>query len=376
MALAAASLLALAITGALLAPLTGWKRATPAPLDANLMGELAACGAAPPPPLTPSRNVTFHRDVPLAPWPLPAPHAESDGEAIVELFQALGRSTVWRSVANVSFEGDTFEPEGMVRLGPDRFVVSCGEYTERTERYGRIVNGTDRSPGKGFAHLVVFDGQGRRIADATITRAGALEYHNGGIDYDGRFIWGTVGQYRPNSTALVYKADPSVLEPRPVVRYADHLGGIVRDGPDDSIACLNWGSRSAAIWGLGRVGAGCDDGAGAVPSPVPRTVVRNPSSFVDYQDCKWLGRSRFYGGRSVMLCSGVATVGGYDLGGVALVDVASMAPLAEVPVALESALGVRMTQNPVDVSVHRGRLRFYWLPDQRNSTLYVYEAQP
>jgi hypothetical protein len=35
-----------------------------------------------------------------------------------------------------------------------------------------------------------------------------------------------------------------------------------------------------------------------------------------------------------------------------------------------------MTQNPVDVSVENGKLRFYWMPDQRNSTLYVYEAQP
>lgn len=77
-----------------------------------------------------------------------------------------------------------------------------------------------------------------------------------------------------------------------------------------------------------------------------------------------------------MLCSGVATIGNYNLGGIALVDVDTMTPLAEVPIALESALGLRMTQNPVDVSVEAGKLRFYWIPDQRNSTLYVYEAQP
>lgn len=57
-------------------------------------------------------------------------------------------------------------------------------------------------------------------------------------------------------------------------------------------------------------------------------------------------------------------------------DVASMAPPAEVPIALESALGVRLTQNPVGLSVEDGRLWFYCMPGRQSSTLYVYEAQP
>lgn len=321
-------------------------------------------------------NITYHqKDVPLAPTPLPPSHANSDGEQIIKLFQNLGRTTVWKSIANISFEGDTFEPEGMVRLGDDRYVVSCGEYTEPTEKYGKIINGTDRTAGQGFAHLMVYNGKGERIADATITKEGKQEYHNGGIDWDGEFIWGTIGQYRPNSTAFVYKANPASMEPETVAHYNDHLGGVVHDTRDNSITALNWGSRNATTWKLGHGDKpGCSDGAR------PVGIVRNPSYFVDYQDCKWLGHSAFYQGRSVMLCSGVATIGNgagaYNLGGVALVDVATMVPLAEVPIALESALGVRLTQNPVDVSVEDGKLRFYWMPDQHNSTLYIYEAQP
>jgi hypothetical protein len=105
-------------------------------------------------------------------------------------------------------------------------------------------------------------------------------------------------------------------------------------------------------------------------------VSRNPTYYVDYQDCKWLGHSARYDGKSVMLCSGVGTVGGYHLGGLALVDVATMVPLAEVPITLASAKGTRMTQNPFDVSVVDGRLRLYWMPDQHESTVYVYEARP
>ncbi|KAK0758254.1 hypothetical protein N5P37_009556, partial [Trichoderma harzianum] len=294
----------------------------------------------------------------LAPSPLPPSHAASDGETIIKLFQHLGRTTIWKSIANISFQGDTFEPEGLVRLGPDRYVVSCGEYTEHTQKYPHPINGTDRTPGKGFAHLMTYNGKGERIADATITREGEEEYHNGGIDYDGR-------------TAYVYKADPYTLKPQIVLRYTDHLGGIVHDTTKGRLTTLNWGSRNATVWTLK------DGVADNCSTKKPQSTTRNPSYFVDYQDCKWLGRSEFYKGASVMLCSGVTALdGGYSLGGIALVHTETMQPLAEVPIMLQSALGVRMTQNPMDVSVENGKLRFYWLPDPRSSTLYIYEAEP
>ncbi|KAM5380901.1 hypothetical protein ACJZ2D_003210 [Fusarium nematophilum] len=334
--------------------------------DMKLSSAVATC-----PALAMARNITFYKeDELLAPDPLPPAHAASDGEQIIQIFQSLGRSTVWKNVANIRFEGDSFEPEGMVRLGNDRYVVSSGHWTQHTEKYGRIINGTDRTAGQGFAHLMVYNGKGELIADATITEQGQDEYHNGGIDYDGQYIWGTIAQYRPNSTAYVYRTDPTTLIPERVLNYADHLGGIVHDTRDNLVTALNWGARNASTWDLKHAETGCD----AAPEPV--RVVRNPSYFVDYQDCKWLGHSRFYDGRSIMLCSGVATVGDYNLSGIALVDVATMMPLAEVPIALESDLGVRLTQNPMDASVEDGRLRLYLMPDQHNSTLYIYEAQP
>lgn len=135
-------------------------------------------------------NITISQpNVSFAPSPLPPSHADGDGDEIVALFQTLGRTTVWKSIANVSFEGDTYEPEGMVRLGSDRYIVSAGEYTAATLPYNRTINDTDRTTGAGFGHLIVFDGRGGRIADATLTPRGAIEYHNGGIDYDGEYIW-------------------------------------------------------------------------------------------------------------------------------------------------------------------------------------------
>lgn len=48
--------------------------------------------------------------------------------------------------------------------------------------------------------------------------------------------------------------------------------------------------------------------------------------------------------------------------------------LWEVPISLTSDLGTSMTENPIDIAVVDGKLRIYCLPDQHNSTLYVYDA--
>ncbi|KAK3724486.1 hypothetical protein LTR37_001110 [Vermiconidia calcicola] len=324
-------------------------------------------------------NITVYQpNVPFAPLPWPLSHAESEGDEIISLFQNLGRNTVWKSIANVSFESDTFEPEGIVRLGPDRYVVSAGQWTEPTAPFNTTINGTDRSTGGGFSHLIVFDGGGSRIADATITRRGDIEYHNGGIDFDGEFLWGTLAQHRPNSAAYVYKARPESLGPEPVLHYDDHLGGVVHDVQTNRITALNWGSRNASTWDLDEIS---DQYQASSTSEYtePENTVRKPSHFIDYQDCKFLGHSKHYQNPPVMLCGGIAAIGSGDdtsyLGGIALVDVETMLPPDEIPIALRSALGVPLTVNPIDASVENGKLRLYLLPDRNNAILYIVEVQ-
>ncbi|KAK3311745.1 hypothetical protein B0H66DRAFT_486947 [Apodospora peruviana] len=313
-------------------------------------------------------NITITQpNVPFAPDSLPPPGSSSHFEDIISQFVDLGRSTRWNLVEKVKFEGDTFEPEGLVRLGHDRYFVSAGEYTEPTVRYndGVIINGTDRTAGAGFGHMIVFDGQGRRIVDATIT-----EYHNGGLDYDGTYIWATLSQYRPNSTATLVRMRPDTLQPEPMLHMADHMGAVVHDLSKGDLVTLNWGSRNGSLWDSN------EDDTRPVVSPAfitPRKVVKNPSQYTDYQDCKFLGHSRLYEHRPVMLCSGITTIYGTTIGGMALVDMGSMLPLYEIPLTMVSDLGTLVT-NPMDVAVVDGKMRLYFLPDEMESTLYVYEA--
>ncbi|KAJ0132896.1 hypothetical protein CTA2_2639, partial [Colletotrichum tanaceti] len=225
-----------------------------------------------------NNNMTRPRPgIPLVSAPLPPAGPARDGAEIVRQLMGLTRVGIsggggdggsrLRLVKKIELEGDVWEPEGIVRLAgagkeendddddddeQERFWVSAGEYTVPTEKFpdGRWVDGTDRSAGAGFAHFVVFDGRGRRLADWVVSKEGDAEYHNGGLDYDGRHIWATLSQYRPNSTATVVRVDPVELRVERVFRVGDHQGGVVHDVGTGTLTTLSWGGRVARRWDL------------------------------------------------------------------------------------------------------------------------------
>ncbi|KAK9455956.1 hypothetical protein V1511DRAFT_458297 [Dipodascopsis uninucleata] len=314
--------------------------------------------------------------VPLIPVPPPAPGAASNMDTIINQFTQLGRSTVWNLVKTVHLEGDTGEPEGMVNLGEERFIISGGDYSVLTESYGTIINGTDRTPGAGSGHLLIYDGEGRLIANATMTKAGSAMYHLGGIDYDGTHIWATPAQYRPNSTAQVVKIDIDTFSPQILFNIDDHEGGIVFDQIANKVYLQNWGSRNMSIFSLEDLLPLETEVSGALVPNYHKSINKfpNPSFYIDYQDCKWLGRSARYEFRPLMMCSGVNKYTTTNvLGGLAIIDCLTGIPLYEVPITLQSELDVVVTMNPFDIDVVDGRIRVYFAPDQHNTTIYMYE---
>src|SRR4051794_27068878 len=292
----------------------------------------------------------------------------AQGAKIVRLFDQVTRDTSWKLVGAVRLQADTWHPEGIVKLG-NQWLISSVQVTEPTVKYpnGQLIDGTDRTPGAGFGHLMRFDAQGRLLADKVLNRAGALEYHPGGLDYDGRHVWVTLAQYRPNSSSTFLRVQPGTLSVTPVLRAHDHFGGVVDDTARGRLVTLNWGSREASSW-RGVVRSRLDRFA------KPRSVVANPSHFVDYQDCKYLGvvpRHR----HPLMLCGGITQYGVFQLGGIALLDTKTMEPIREVPLTTLSPAGNVITRNPIDVRVVHGRLRVYLAPDDDATTVFTYEAK-
>jgi hypothetical protein len=281
--------------------------------------------------------------------------------------RTLTRESTWSLVASIPVAFRTHHPQGMVRIGDSLFVSSV-EVTVRTRRFPQPVDGHDRDAGEGVGHLFRMDLAGQLLAHVRLGEG--TMYHPGGIDFDGTHIWVPVAEYRPNSRSILYRVDPKTMKAAEVFRFPDHLGAIVRNTDDNTLHAASWGSRRFYRWTLGA--DGIVTGAGAAAEMVR---MANPSHYVDYQDCAYVGGRR-------MLCTGVADLRRpaeappFRLGGLDLVDLRDGRPIHQVPVPLWTAGGLPMTQNPAWLEPHGEGLRAYFMPEDDMSTLYIYDVEP
>lgn len=268
--------------------------------------------------------------------------------ALVSAFDTLNRDTKWELAGKLKLDFPTFHTEGIAFSG-NRVFLSAVEILEPTVKYPTPQNGYDRSPGKGIGHLFVTDRQGNLQKDIILGEGDM--YHPGGIDFDGKNIWVPVAQYRPNSSAIIYRIDTTSLRVHKQFEVKDHFGGIVLDETTGHLVGNTWGSRRFAEWNL--------DGK-------QLKTWDNTSFFVDYQDCQYAPEGK-------MICSGVTnlpqtpTAGGtaatYELGGMALIDLRSHQVLREVPFQKWSTAGHVVTRNPLKLQASGGQLTMWAAPD-------------
>lgn len=278
----------------------------------------------------------------------------------------LNRSTSWTLVDQVPLAFETHHPQGMYKIGDD-FVLSTVEIITRTTRYDTPQDGYDRDAGEGRGWLYKFDAQGELIDEVELG-AGDI-YHPGGIDFDGSDIWVPVAEYRPDSASIVYRVDAETFEPTEMFRFRDHLGGIVHNVDAGSLHAVTWGSRRFYAFDTEALDA--IELADAVPL---EDATANTAHYIDYQDCQYLG-----GGE--MACSGLNNytppneAPSFRLGGIEIVDLADNRPSHQVPVALWTPDGgLPMTQNPFFLEATGTGLRAYFIPEDGESVMYVYET--
>jgi Family of unknown function (DUF6454) len=291
----------------------------------------------------------------LLPASAPARSNPQD-DPIVTALSNVTRATSWEHVDTIDLQFDAKHPQGMVKIG-DRFFVSSVEIIEPTVPCPVPCDGYDRTPGRGVGHLYVIDGTGALLADLRLGEGHM--YHPGGIDYDGRWLWVPVAEYRPNSNAIIYRVDPTSLAVGEAFRVTDHVGGVVRDRVDGHIHGVSWGSRTLYEW-----------------TARGRELARaaNESHFIDYQDCDYLAFRK-------MMCGGIANLtapGGaiFELGGLALVDLVTSEILHEVPVQRYSPVTKHViTRNPVFLEMTDRGLRLYTAPDDdEDAAILIHEA--
>lgn len=295
-----------------------------------------------------------------------SPAQAAGPDAVVsDRVKQLTRGTQWRQVAAIPMNFDTQHPQGMVKIGDD-FYLSSVEIKTPTKRFPQLQDGYDRDTGAGAGHLFKFDATGKLLADLPLGE-GSI-YHPGGIDYDGRHIWVPVAEYRPNSASIVYRVDPATMQATEMFRYRDHIGGVVHNTDDKTLHGVSWGSRRFYRFTL-------DEQGRATNANVPSEQLRKPnrSGYIDYQDCKYLGRRE-------MLCSGLNNYQPkkdgprFPLGGFEIVDLRADQVISQMPIELWADSGLPMTQNPFWIEATATGLRAYFMPEDGKSTLYIYEA--
>ncbi|MFN8344002.1 MAG: DUF6454 family protein [Spirosomataceae bacterium] len=276
---------------------------------------------------------------------------------LVEKIKKLRPDTPWKQVAAVRLSFPSFHPQGMVKVGNDFFLSSVEVTRKRT--------GTDG--GEGIGHLFKLDTTGKLVARITLGE-GAV-YHPGGIDYDGQFIWVPVAEYRPNSRSIIYRIDPKTMKATEMMRFEDHIGGVVPDTEAHTLHALSWGSRYFYQWEMNHAGHVIN--AGISPEQLR---VSNPSFYVDYQDCHYVGQQK-------MLCGGLRNYktpqndAAFRLGGLELIDLKDKRPVHQVPFLHWSPTGAPMTNNPFWIETAGEKLRAYFIPDDDEaSTLFIYET--
>jgi len=273
---------------------------------------------------------------------------------------ALDRATVWKPAGAIPIQFKTFHPQGMVRIG-DEFFVTSVEIRRAPTFYPAPHGRYDRDAGEGVGHLFRISAQGALLGDLVLGEGDA--YHAGGLDYDGRFLWVPVAEYRPDSRSIVYRVDPRTMTATEAFRVADHIGALARDGAGASLHGVSWGARRFYDWRI--------DAAGRPSGPAQ--VSPNRSGYIEYQDCHHLGDRR-------MLCSGLAgyrpppPAPPFALGGWEMVDLRDHRPVWQSPIPLWTPAGTVMTRNPFFVEARPTGVRAYFMPEDNRSTIYIYDA--
>ena len=274
-------------------------------------------------------------------------------------FAQLTKNTVYDLVSEIEVKFDTYHTQGILKID-EYYYLSAVEVTEeRVKLEQPDKDGYTRTAGKGLGHLFKIDADGNLVKDLVLLDGGM--YHPSGIDFDGTHIWIALAAYRHHSEAKIYKVDIDQLEAEEMFSVSDHIGGLVYDRDANLLYGLSWGSRTIYCW---------------TPEGKEQYRYDNPSHYVDFQDAKYVGANMMIASGKNNLNFGVSDQKEVrEIGGMALIELATGKINHAVPVMISKGDGAIITRNPMDVELRDGKLTFYFAPEDNQTTIYVYQAQ-
>jgi len=294
---------------------------------------------------------------------------EKESKLIIQHVKRLSKSTTWKLMDTIKLNFRTYHPQGMVKIGK-HFYISSVETIIKPEKFENFKDGYDRNPGEGVGHLFKFDHSGNLIA--VINLGEGIIYHPGGIDYDGESIWVPVAEYRPNSRSIIYCVDPTTLKATKVFRFNDHIGGLVYNTWSNTLIGISWGARRFYTWKLNLWNGSVNTGE-LNEYEIPEFEMKlNGNHYIDYQDCHYIADK-------YMLCSGVnkyniPNVGDIAFGGFDFVDIELKVAVHQIPINFWIKPDLVISHNPFYFEIFENHLRFYFIPEDDESNLYIIDA--
>ena len=286
-------------------------------------------------------------------------------EELSEKLLRLTADSKWNLITSIPLKFDAHHTQGLVKVD-SFFYMTAVEVTEWPKKYEKPEGKFDRDVGKGKGHVFNFDKNGNLLNDILVG-AGDV-YHPGGIDFDGKYIWIPVTEYRPNSFSIIYRLDPITMQLTEVTRYPESIGAIVHNTDKNTLVAANWGARKFYTWKLDKSGHVKKD----IGAP-DRSGVENPSFYIAFQDCKYLGNNLMLGSGHESMKNDMGT---FRLGGWEIVDLKDFRARRQIPVKLWSPTGASMLNNPCAVEPTKDGIRAYFVPDDdEKATLFVYDVE-
>ena len=272
--------------------------------------------------------------------------------SLATAFQDIKKHSQWIAVDTVQLEHNIFHPQGMVIVNDTIYLSSVRVFSTRA------TGSKKKRPGMGLIYKFKMSGE---LLDSLVIVDGD-RIHPGGMDSDGRYIWVPVAEYRPHSTASIYRINIRQFRAVKSATVNDHIGAVTYDPDKRILHGVNWGARTFYSWQVESNGS-----ISQVGSPV-----RNGNQIIDYQDCH-------YAGNQCMLCAGlnyyrIPTGQSLAIGGIDLIYLNNYRLLHQILVPIWLADGTVLTRNPFFAALLNDRIRFYFIPEDNQASVYIYEV--
>ena len=236
------------------------------------------------------------------------------GDPVVTKLMSTTDSSEWEHVDTLELGFAADHPQGLLRVGEDRFFLSSVNFTRDS---GGDIDHTVE--GTGF--LIEARRNGSRVEEVARLKFGSGPvYHPGGLATDGTTIFVPVSEYRRDSSCHIYRVDAATMEiAGDPIAFPDHIGALSIDVERRRIFGMSWGARKIYVWNFEW-------------QLLYMNV--NPVLNVDYQDIDFVGGN-------TLACGGISSfeLGGEKVvvGGIDLIDATTWLPYHRIMVTTRSA---------------------------------------